>query len=677
MTLAVPAPGSVGASVWRDRLVRLVVTAGLGSGIVALAALIGWASDYGGPFAALSGPNAYAYDLAVAALQETGLREPWKRSLVLLLDEESLAQPPWSLTPRALHQPLLGNLARDLLDMGARKVALDLVVAMDPGKVSIPGADLSTFDSPLRQILNDEPDRIVLGAYPTVAPAAAYADLLGAGGVGVVDLQAESDGIIRSVATRVRTPTGSIEPAFAELVAAPPDGDISIRPQSRVLIFPPVPLTRMPSLNVASYGRCLASAEGRRQIEAAIRGRNVLIGAAVAGEDVRRGPDRFMRPMPVSPPASECEPTTLTPSPTGRNIVPGVVIQAAAVEAAMSENNADLAPPSLRALGSALATGIGLALFVVAGRRLDHFPARRPRIFSTTIGAFATVIALTVALALAFLGVEVAALRLWHFWLPLGHTLVLVSAVGLMGTMSLAVRRDLALADLRTAFGRYLPPPVVAAALARRDAFDGEERTISVLMADLRGFTPFCGAHRNEPTQIIRALNQKFAAAQEILDHHGACLDKFDGDAVIAFWNGVGDQPDHAARAIAAAVELVERDRIAVAEGREKLAFKVAVATGIAFVGSYGSRQKRSFSAIGEPMNLASRLEGACNHFKTDILIAEETAISAERNPAGREEYRQLLATHRLVRLGSIDLKGFGRSIPVLTVRESETPSPM
>ena len=637
--------------------------------VIFISTAIGWFSDYTGSFPALSGPNAVIYDLAVATLNHEATDKPWPNTLVLLLDEESLDRTPWVKMPRALHQPFLGNLTRSLLDMGARKVGFDLVVAMNPAELTIPGAELKSFDAPLRSVLKDHPNRIVLGAYPTVAPSDVYADLVGPGGVGVVDLQAESDGIIRSVATRVRAPDGGVDPAFAELLAVPPDGDVSIRPQARVLLFPPAQLTRMPTLNVATFERCAQSAQGRQVLEQAVRGRNVLIGAAVAGEDVRRGPDRFMPAHPLTPPANECRPTTLAPSTGGRNIVPGVIVQAAAVENALSQNTPELADPVVRAGSSGAVAAFGVLLFAVTGRRLVRLPVRRPRVFATSLGAFAGVTGLTIALGLSFFVLQLAALRFFALWLPLGYTLVFVAAAGFLGVMTIAVRRDLALADLRIAFGRYLPPPVVAAALDSREAFDGEERTISVLMADLRGFTPFCGTHKNQPTQIIRALNQKFAAAQDVLDRYEACLDKFDGDAVIAFWNGVGDQPDHAARAIAAAIELVERDRAAVADGQEQLAFKVAVATGIAFVGSYGSRQKRNFSAIGEPMNLAARLESVCNDFGTDLLAAHETVEQAYRIGSKRDDVRLILDSHTFVELGTTELKGFAGEIPVMTAQ--------
>jgi class 3 adenylate cyclase/CHASE2 domain-containing sensor protein len=651
-----------------QKLARRILSAVVAALVIGISAIIGWASEFAGPMPALSGPNAFFYDLAVATLGDSSDRNPWPHTLVLLLDEESLAREPWSQTPRALHQPHLGNLTRSLIDMGARKVAFDLVVAMDPAQLAIPSAALKDYDAPLRSVLAEYPSRIVLGAYPTVGPAETYADLVGPSGVGVVDLQAEADGIIRSVATRVRTPSGAVEPAFAELVAAPPDGDVSIRPQSRVLLFPPVPLTRVPSMNVATFERCSQTTLGLRVLASAIRGRNVLIGAAVAGEDVRRGPDRFMVQQPLSPPANECRPTTLMPSTSGRNIVPGVIVQAAAVENAMSERNPELADPLVRAGSSGAVAALGVLLFAVGGRRLVRLPVQRPRLFATSLGAFAGVSALTLALGLSFFVLQLVALAVFGLWLPLGYTLVFVAAAGFLGIMTIAVRRDLALADLRTAFGRYLPPPVVAAALDSRDAFDGEERMVSVLIADLRGFTPFCGTHRDQPAQIIRALNEKFASAQEILDRYEACLDKFDGDAVIAFWNGVGDQTDHAARALAAAIELVERDRIAVATGHAPLAFKVAVATGIAFVGSYGSRQKRNFSAIGEPMNLAARLESVCNEFETDILLARETVDQALRVGTQRDDIRAILESHRFVELGMTELKGFDGSVPVITV---------
>jgi adenylate cyclase len=230
------------------------------------------------------------------------------------------------------------------------------------------------------------------------------------------------------------------------------------------------------------------------------------------------------------------------------------------------------------------------------------------------------------------------------------------------------VRRDLALADLRASFGRYLPAKLVAAALERNDFTDGEERQISVLFADLRGFTGYCASRRGKPAAIMQALNAKFAAAQVILDRHEGTLDKFDGDAVIAFWNGVGEQPDHAARALAAAIEIIEGDVDGDNENGE-LRFKAAVATGLAFVGSYGSKQKMNFSAIGEPMNLAARLEGLCNEYGVSLVVSESTIEAVRQQASKRPDIREVLDRNEIFRIGSTQLKGYSEEFAVMSVR--------
>lgn len=660
-----------GKPFWRQR----ALSSGACIALVAACAAMGAWSGFSGPFSPLSGPNAPLYDLSAALLQRPDAASAWPNAVVLLIDQETLDGPPWSLAPRALQHRQLAELGRRALDLGARKVGFDLVLALDPADLAIAGADLRSFDAPLRALLERESDRVVIGSYPTVRPAQAYRDLVGPGGVGVVDLQAEEDGVVRSVATRLRLATGEIQAGFADRLAADDDDDLSVREQSRVLLFPGAPLRTAPVITVRRFESCLSSADGSGRLEAALRNRVVLIGTGIVGEDLRRGPDRFMRqPATAAAPTEPCAPGGLTLDFGDRNVAPGVLVQAAAVESAASTRTPRLADAPARAAASGLMATAAVLVFLGLSRRLARMPAERPTLFSTTAVAFAGVVAAIVGLAAAFLGVAALAVRMLGLWLPLGHTLMLVSAAGFMGAMTLAVRRDLALADLRRSFGRYLPAKVVAAALRREDVVSGEERPISVLVADLRGFIQFCESRRRQPTAIIGALNAKFAAAQAVLDRYEATLDKFDGDAVIAFWNGVGEQPDHAARAVAAAIELIEQDALPGEDGGEGLRFKAAVASGLAFVGDYGSKQKTNFSAIGDPMNLAARLEGLCNPHGVSVVIAAETLEQARAEPGTDPAVLAALARTRFRDLGAVPLKGYTEPVRIATA-EAQYPA--
>jgi class 3 adenylate cyclase/uncharacterized membrane protein YgdD (TMEM256/DUF423 family) len=643
---------------------------------IAAAAWIGSISGFDGPLSPLSGPNGVLYDLSAALSARGTVSNPWRNTVILLVDEPTLAEPPWSWTPRALQHPQLANLAREALESGARKVGFDLVVALDPSQLKLSDANLAAYDADFRDLLDKNAERIILGAYPTVQPAEAYADIVGPQGVGIVDLQTEKDGIVRSAATRLRLPGGRGQFGFAQLLATI-DNNIEVPSASRILIFPKARIDEIPHFSAGHFESCFASAEGRAHFKDLMKDRVVIIAAGIAGEDTQRGPDEFMGQGNASHnsasklPCGEAHDRLSGPVESHR--LPGAFLQAAAVENALSPQSVELADKPERAFANAYLAAIAMALLMATQRGFHGLPLKRSWMFATSLRTGLALITGIVVLSGITLAIEVGTIRFAHLWLPLGHTLVLLAGWSLLGTMTIAIRRDLALADLRVVFGRWLPPPVVEATLSpvRKGQFGGEERTITVLMADLRGFTNFCETRRDQPTEIINALNHKFGAAQTVLDKYEGCLDKFDGDAVIAFWNGIGDQPDHAARAIAAAIEIIDRQARFAAE-IPGLEFKVAIATGLAFVGAYGSKQKTNFSAIGEPMNLAARLETLCNRYGIDIALAESTVASAAINPARHEGAKNLLSQKSFVQIDVVTLKGFAAAMPFFTVSAKE-----
>ncbi|MGH2782763.1 MAG: adenylate/guanylate cyclase domain-containing protein, partial [Thermoleophilaceae bacterium] len=137
----------------------------------------------------------------------------------------------------------------------------------------------------------------------------------------------------------------------------------------------------------------------------------------------------------------------------------------------------------------------------------------------------------------------------------------------------------------------------------------GEERTVSVLFADLADFTGF--SERHEPTEVIGMLNEYWASAVPVIDAAGGSIEHFAGDGILVLFNALVDQPDHAARAARCALDLVlATDRIAASrEGWPR--FRVGVNTGPAVVGTVGAAQRRSFATIGDTTNLGSRLMSA------------------------------------------------------------------
>ncbi len=135
----------------------------------------------------------------------------------------------------------------------------------------------------------------------------------------------------------------------------------------------------------------------------------------------------------------------------------------------------------------------------------------------------------------------------------------------------------------------------------------GEEREVSVLFADLQGFTEF--SERHSPADVLAMLNAYWAMTVPIvLDQHGGMIERFAGDAIMVVFNAAADQPDHAVRAARAGLALQEAAGRVTEGNGDWPRFRVGINTGPAIVGNVGTEEQRSFTAIGDTTNLASRL---------------------------------------------------------------------
>jgi adenylate cyclase len=211
--------------------------------------------------------------------------------------------------------------------------------------------------------------------------------------------------------------------------------------------------------------------------------------------------------------------------------------------------------------------------------------------------------------------------------------------------------------EMKRAFASYLAPEVLAEVLRdpSRVALGGEQRTITVMFTDLQGFTGL--AEHTRPQELVRFLNDYFTRmCAPILAERGV-IDKFVGDAIMALFGAPLELPDHPARALRAALALAAAsDRLAAdlrAAGGPIVRTRIGLHTGEAVVGNMGSTQRFDYTAIGDTVNLAARLEGANRAFGTACLCSE-TTWGDGHGLLGRE-------------LGSLGVKGREAPIRVFT----------
>lgn len=163
---------------------------------------------------------------------------------------------------------------------------------------------------------------------------------------------------------------------------------------------------------------------------------------------------------------------------------------------------------------------------------------------------------------------------------------------------------------IRGAFERYVAPSVVDRVLSGPDGLQlgGSRREVSVLFADIRGFTAF--AENATPEHVVELLNDYFTVAADVIFTREGTLDKYLGDAVMAFFNAPEDQPDHPYQAVEAALALQQSvAQFNAQRGIEVLSFGVGIALGDAIVGNVGTSRAMNYTAIGDSVNRARRLQ--------------------------------------------------------------------
>ena len=294
------------------------------------------------------------------------------------------------------------------------------------------------------------------------------------------------------------------------------------------------------------------------------------------------------------------------------------------------------------------APGYDVLVLLVAGLTLAFGMSMLPASRAVLLGA---------AVGTAVVGLNAVLFASFGLVLPLAVALMMVAMAFLLNMswgyfVEARARRSLA-----RLFGTYVPPQLVDEMLARPERYSmrAESKELTVMFCDMRGFTQL--SETMAPTELQAFLNAVFSRLTEIISHHRGTVDKYMGDCVMAFWGAPVDTPHHATLAEQAAIEMVaavqEINLTHRATGGPQISVGIGLNTGVMSVGDMGSAVRRSYTVVGDAVNLAARLESLSGHYGAQILAAETT--------------RKAVPTYVWQELDRVYVRGKARAVAIFT----------
>jgi adenylate cyclase len=235
---------------------------------------------------------------------------------------------------------------------------------------------------------------------------------------------------------------------------------------------------------------------------------------------------------------------------------------------------------------------------------------------------------------------------------------------------------------LRTTFGKYMTSAVVDHLLSGKVALGGETLTVTILFSDIRSFTTI--SETMDAHELVGLLNEYFSEMVGIIMDEDGVVDKYIGDAIMAVFGAPVPKPDDAVRAVRAAVRmrkaLSKLNERLTARGIEPLHTGIGIHTGPVVAGNIGSERRMEYTVIGDPVNLASRLESSTKDLKVDVLLSEDTYHLVEKQVIARpvkeitvKGRAQPVTTYELLGLaGEPPLSGRGEAKEEREAKEAE-----
>lgn len=301
--------------------------------------------------------------------------------------------------------------------------------------------------------------------------------------------------------------------------------------------------------------------------------------------------------------------------------MPGVEIHAQVLESALT--GSIIAQPNY---------GIALEFFaaIIMGILVIIFAPRFGPVTLVGVGAlFASVL----------LGVS------WYYYvryrLLIDPTYPLLSTTAIYLTLIFAsfVREQQQRKQIRGMFAQYLSPVLVEQLTPEKLVLGGEEREMTIMFSDVRGFTTISETYKHDPQGLITLMNRFLTPLTNVITDRKGYVDKYMGDAIMAFWNAPLDDKEHEVNACEAAIDMLEqidevnkeREEEAAEGGHVYIPLSVGIGlnTGAGVVGNMGSDLRKNYTVLGDSVNLASRLEGQTKDYGFPIIVGSKTALAA------------------------------------------------
>jgi len=514
--------------------------------------------------------------------------------IIVAVDEPSFAelglQWPW---PRSLH----GALVTALRDAGASAIGLDIIFA-EPSAVPAADAALAAALGAYVTLAGDETLIKTPHADQAMRVEPLPAFLAAGASTGIASIVLDSDGTLRRVP---RYPDG-----FAAVLAGMADVTPAEVPAGAQLqTFGPAR-----TFQTVSYYQALNPQEFLP--EDIFRGRVVIVGLSMQSAPAADvgGADSYATSFTLR----------------SRHLVSGAEIQATIYENVTRRLFIAAASP-----------------FLLAGVTLLAALLAAAAIWRRTGWLTAVLAALAVAVSV---GASFFVLQFGRLYIPpVAPALAFVAVAAAQSARDYAAERLLRRRITR-AFSQYLSPVLVdrLAADPAQLHLGGQRKTLSILFSDVRGFTTISEAMKDEPERLTSLMHRLLNPLSAAVLSAGGTIDKYIGDAIMAFWNAPLDDKYHAVHAVEAALamlaaldglnqELAEEARIT-GEKPLRLSIGIGINTGDCVVGNMGSEYRFDYSALGDSVNLGARLEGETKNYDVPILLGERTAeLAAQRSP--------------------------------------------